>query len=87
VVSGDLIYGVSPSHPDPEAELERQYGQAVGFLISSADTFFNGNRDRVVLIPGNHEAVRSFSDNQLSKMRSLTHPQPRAHLRGQALKC
>jgi 3',5'-cyclic AMP phosphodiesterase CpdA len=55
VVSGDLIYGVSPRHPDPQAELERQYGQALGFLISVADAFFNGNRERVVLIPGNHD--------------------------------
>jgi hypothetical protein len=30
---------------------------------------------------------RSFLDNQLSKMRSLRYPQPRAHLRRQALKC
>ncbi|HUD68025.1 MAG TPA: metallophosphoesterase [Candidatus Sulfotelmatobacter sp.] len=55
VVSGDLIYGVSPRHPDPAAELERQYSQAVGFLISLADAFFNGNRERVVLMPGNHD--------------------------------
>jgi len=55
VVSGDLIYGVSPRHPDPGVELERQYDQAVEFLISLADAFFHGNRERVVLIPGNHD--------------------------------
>lgn len=55
IVSGDLIYGVSARHPDPDAELERQYDQAVEFLVSLADALFDGNRDRIVLIPGNHD--------------------------------
>jgi hypothetical protein len=55
IVSGDLIYGVGPSHPDPVLELNRQYTQAVQFLISLADACFEGNRERIVLVPGNHD--------------------------------
>jgi hypothetical protein len=55
IVSGDLIYGVSPQHPDFHTELDRQYTQAVEFLISLTDAFFDGDRERVVLIPGNHD--------------------------------
>jgi len=55
IVSGDLVFGVGPRHPDPDTELERQYSQAVAFLVSLADALFNGNRDRIVLIPGNHD--------------------------------
>jgi len=55
IVSGDLIYGVAPNHPDPVRELKRQYGQAVEFLISLADACFDGDRGRIVLVPGNHD--------------------------------
>jgi Calcineurin-like phosphoesterase len=55
IVSGDLIYGVSPTRKDFEVELDRQYTQGVDFLISLADALFDGNRDRVVLLPGNHD--------------------------------
>jgi hypothetical protein len=55
VVSGDLVYGVKPDHADSVGELERQYRQAEGFLNSLTDHFFEGDRERVVIIPGNHD--------------------------------
>jgi hypothetical protein len=55
IVSGDLIYGVRPSAPAPDKELERQYTQAVEFLIGLADALFAGDRNRIVLLPGNHD--------------------------------
>ncbi|MBX5192782.1 hypothetical protein HJB86_28515 [Rhizobium sp. NZLR3b] len=57
VVSGDLIYGVHPSAPDAEGELKRQNAQALEFLIELTDRLFGGNRDRLVLIPGNHDVA------------------------------
>jgi hypothetical protein len=55
VVSGDLIYGVKPDSPDAGRELDRQYDQAVDFLIGLADKIFDGDRGRLVLLPGNHD--------------------------------
>lgn len=55
VVSGDLIYGVKPDLTDPSTELDRQYSQAVDFLIDVADTLFAGDRSRLILLPGNHD--------------------------------
>jgi hypothetical protein len=55
VVSGDLVYGVRPDLADPRPELDRQYTQAVTFLINLADRLFGGDRSRVVLLPGNHD--------------------------------
>jgi hypothetical protein len=55
VVSGDLVYGVLPDAPNAEAELERQYAQAEEFLIGLAERFFSGDRDKVVILPGNHD--------------------------------
>ncbi|MBY5376656.1 metallophosphoesterase family protein [Rhizobium leguminosarum] len=55
VVSGDLVYGVGPGAANAADELERQYGQAHEFLVGLCDRFFEGKRDRVVLLPGNHD--------------------------------
>ena len=55
VVSGDIVYGVAPTTTNPAIELERQYRQAHDFLIGLCDRFFGGKRDRVILLPGNHD--------------------------------
>lgn len=55
IVSGDLVYGVGPNTANGDEELERQYDQAEEFLIGLADQFFDGNRERIVLLPGNHD--------------------------------
>jgi DNA repair exonuclease SbcCD nuclease subunit len=55
IVSGDLIYGVRAGAADVEDELKRQFVQAEEFLIGLTDRWFDGNRERVVLIPGNHD--------------------------------
>jgi 3',5'-cyclic AMP phosphodiesterase CpdA len=55
IVSGDLIHGVSAGISDAEKELQRQYAQAEEFLIGLADRFFNGDREKVVILPGNHD--------------------------------
>lgn len=57
IVSGDLVYGVAHDRPDYDVELKRQYSQAEEFLIRLADTRFDGNRDRIVIIPGNHDVA------------------------------
>ncbi len=53
VVSGDIVLGVSDAGAD--AKLVEQYEEALEFLVALTDLFFGGNRDRVVLTPGNHD--------------------------------
>jgi 3',5'-cyclic AMP phosphodiesterase CpdA len=55
IVSGDLVYGVKPNATDPSAELDRQFSQAEEFLAGLADRFFDGDRERIIILPGNHE--------------------------------
>ena len=55
IVSGDLVYGVSLSNPNSSDEIKRQYSQAEEFIVGLADRFFDGNREHVVIIPGNHD--------------------------------
>jgi hypothetical protein len=55
IVSGDLIRGISPESPDPVKELGCQYEQAEDFLVRLADSFVNGDRERIIIVPGNHD--------------------------------
>lgn len=55
VVSGDIVYGVNSNSPEADALLKKQYVEAATFLTGLADMFFHGDRDRVILVPGNHD--------------------------------
>lgn len=55
VVSGDIIQGVSLGHPNFEAELAIQYETAHSFLVELTERFLNGQRAKVILVPGNHD--------------------------------
>jgi len=53
VVSGDIVLGVAEA--GAEAALIQQYKEGAQFLIALTELFFDGNRERVVLTPGNHD--------------------------------
>jgi hypothetical protein len=55
IISGDLVYGVKPGAANASAELKRQYEQAEEFLIGLAERFFDRKRERIVILPGNHD--------------------------------
>ncbi|MCI0668062.1 MAG: metallophosphoesterase, partial [Methylococcaceae bacterium] len=55
IVSGDIIQGISPAEPDPETKLCQQYHEALDFLAQLTDRFVGGDRDRVIIVPGNHD--------------------------------
>ncbi len=55
VVTGDMIHGVNAGTPAYEVELRRQYAQASELLVGLANRFLGGRRERVVILPGNHD--------------------------------
>jgi 3',5'-cyclic AMP phosphodiesterase CpdA len=57
IVSGDLVYGARAGSPDFADELKRQYVQAKDLLVGIADRLFEGDRGRIVLVPGNHDVA------------------------------
>jgi hypothetical protein len=57
LVSGDLVYGVSATAGDVDIEIERQTSQALEFLVGLADRLFDGDREKVVILPGNHDVT------------------------------
>jgi hypothetical protein len=73
VVSGDIVYGVPMSHPTPDSALAAQYQEAEEFLVQLADKFLGGERQRLILVPGNHDV--SFPAT-LAALTPLTLPPP-----------
>src|SRR5205085_4295758 len=55
IVSGDLVYGAKAGSPNFATELTRQYNQAIEILVGIADRLFEGDRSRIILVPGNHD--------------------------------
>lgn len=55
IVSGDIVHGVSSEAIDADGELKRQYDLAESFLVALTESFVGGDRERVVIIPGNHD--------------------------------
>lgn len=55
VVSGDIVYGVNSDDAKSDEVLRQQYSEAEQFLSRLADLFFNGDRERIILTPGNHD--------------------------------
>lgn len=71
IVSGDLVHGVKPNFPDADIELTRQYNQVEELLVGLADRFFSGNRERIVILPGNHDFC---SDDVIKSVQKIEIP-------------
>jgi predicted MPP superfamily phosphohydrolase len=55
IVSGDIAYGVPSDSVDSDYALEKQYREARDFLSKLAVAFFQGDHERIVIVPGNHD--------------------------------
>jgi len=80
IVSGDIIQGVGLGHPNFEAELATQYEAAHSFLVELTDRFLDGDRARVILVPGNHDIDWNRAFAAMAKVAPDAMPQalPRA---------
>ena len=72
LVSGDVVTGVTPTASDATAKLEAQYVEASEFLSSLADEFLGGNRERIVIVPGNHDVSYPHVCASLNRVLPLT---------------
>ncbi len=68
VVSGDIIEGIKSDAPQPEDCLREQYERALDFLRRLSDHFVGGNRNRVVIVPGNHDVSSYHLDKSLESV-------------------
>ena len=55
VVSGDIVLGAPLGEPNYRKVITEQYKLAEDFLVGLTERMFEGDRTRVVLVPGNHD--------------------------------
>ena len=55
VISGDLIQGASLGDPEYEKNIRDQYEIAYEFLINLTNRFLNGDKSKLIFVPGNHD--------------------------------
>ena len=80
IITGDLVYGVRPDADPGGEELDRQYAQAEGFLAGLAERFFGGNRERIVILPGNHDVCYAEVMGSAQRIGIPPDPETRARL-------
>jgi predicted phosphodiesterase len=56
IVSGDIVYGSTNSNFDSAIEeIEEQYIEAEEFLNMLVDEFLGGDKQKIIIVPGNHD--------------------------------
>lgn len=68
IVSGDIIQGIKLDAPDPEEKLRVQYQEALDFLAKLTDRLVGGCRNRVIIVPGNHDVSAYHFDKSLRRI-------------------
>ena len=62
VVSGDLIHG-----GDTEDEIRGQYAETCSFLSALVNEFLDGDKKRMLIVPGNHDVSFPHSKNSMTQ--------------------
>lgn len=68
IVSGDIVQGVKHGADDAAGELRAQYDQALSFLNDLTDRFVDGDKQRVVVVPGNHDVCDNTFRQSLTRV-------------------
>lgn len=67
VVSGDLIQGCELNMTKQSAKeiLDKQYAEVEVFLAKLVEHFLNNDRNRLIIVPGNHDVDRNASQRSM----------------------
>jgi len=68
IASGDVVQGVPMDATDFHTELTGQYEEAHDFLVRLTERFFDGDRQRVVVVPGNHDVCWPMSRSAMQPL-------------------
>lgn len=74
VISGDIVQGVVPGTADAEACLAEQYETALTFVEELTERFVDGDRSRVVIVPGNHDINWAMSKDSMQVVQEADYP-------------
>ena len=65
-VSGDLVQGLANN--EPLSKMSQQYDEAGELLSDLADLFLAGDRNRIIIVPGNHDACWYYSRKSMQNI-------------------
>ena len=74
VISGDIVQGVVLGTLDAEASLAAQYATALAFIEELTERFVDGDRSRVVIVPGNHDIDWAMSKAAMQVVQAGDYP-------------
>lgn len=83
VVSGDLVQGAPLGQGNWQETLKEQYRVAGGFLDGLARRLLDGDRSRIVILPGNHDVCWNTSLASMERVPEADYP---ADIRGALVK-
>ena len=63
VVSGDIVQGANI-----DENFKAQYEEALEFLVHLAEHLFEGDRSKIIIVPGNHDVNWSISKTSMAKV-------------------
>lgn len=70
IVSGDIVKGVTGKDDQDLLELKRQYDEASSFLEELAKTFLDGDKNKIIIVPGNHDVSWFHSKKSMKPIAS-----------------
>jgi 3',5'-cyclic AMP phosphodiesterase CpdA len=74
VVSGDLVRGAIVGDANWRDTIRGQYEVAGQFLDQLTRRYLNGDRSRLIIIPGNHDACWNTSFNSMERVPTASYP-------------
>jgi hypothetical protein len=74
VVSGDLIQGARIGATNWQQSMKDQYEVASGFLTTLCNRFLDGDKSRMVLVPGNHDVCWNTSLSAMERVSAADYP-------------
>jgi hypothetical protein len=75
IVSGDLINGSPTKHTNWKEDIRSQYRTAGEFLDHLTRRFLNGDRSKLILVPGNHDVCWNTSLESMERVPDADYPE------------
>ncbi len=67
IISGDIVQGSTNTGIAFE-QIKQQYDEALNFLNSLSEKLFEGDKSRIIIVPGNHDISWTESRNSMKKI-------------------
>jgi hypothetical protein len=73
IVSGDIIQGLTVGVGNYPSDIENQYFEAKNFLLELVNIFLEGDRSKLIMVPGNHDVDWNLAYSSMKKTQLKSH--------------